>query len=581
MGRGSLRPGCINGVRLTASVFLVAASCLLPSISSGQVAPASTPAGSDLWVKHTILLYTYPSRPDDDSWTVDKLKWLAAYRDAHGKAEDFFFDGFLILGFGCKGGRHLLGLDTRKPATKADWSDAVSVYLETALTLSRAFEEIRHELGRPERRAKVVLAMPFPDPRDARFGPVEGEHLDLEQSENRIAAAQWYIDETLRQWRAREADGKLGGARLVGFYWGREGIWRGDEDVLRQVSSYVHGKGLLFHWIPAFGGGRKDWRELGFDCTTQQINYQNPQKPGRPLTIFDDMTRLVHDRSLHGVEMTPMARTTHLNPRIWSWHQVFLANLEAALRLDWRGYEAITYFYGNSLCGIGADPQTHVFYEKLYRWQKGLLSNADLQELCTVVLRELAARGHLPEERQQQIDSAETLLQKLALMEKPVVPDQTPIPGNPFGEDWQSLTADAPYPCDVERHRPGVCLLPGREWSRPRTHDGRAAVHGGFYPGAGGPNFLVNDPPRRDIEVRLTYWTEAGGTLRAYDGTGYHRVAELTSKGAWATATGRVGVDILAAPKADTPAHPGLNIMFEVRSDDVYVHRIEVRAAPE
>ena len=572
-------PGRLNGCVLRPTL-LVAAASLVAFASAAQTTPARTADRADLWVKHTILLYAYPSQPDNDFWTVEKLKWLAAYRDAQGRTKDFFFDGFLILGFGCKGGRHLLGLDTRKPATKADWSGAVSAYLNTALRLSRAFEETRRELGEPEREAKVVLAMPFPDTRDARFGPVGGRQLDLERLEDRTAAVAWYVDETLRQWHAREADGGLAGARLVGFYWGREGIWRGDEDLLRNVSGHIHRKGLLFHWIPAYGGGRKDWRELGFDCTTQQINYQNPQEPGRPLTIFDDMTRLVRDRGLHGVEMTPMARTTHLNPRVWSWHQVFLANLEAALRLDWRRHEALTYFYGNSLCAVGADPATHVFYEKLYRWTKGLLTDSDVEHLCGVVVNELASRGHLSEERGQEIAAANAILDKLALMEKSLVPKRAPTPEKTFGEQWESFTADDPYPCDVDRHRPGVCLLPGREWGRPRNHGGRTAVHGGFYPGAGGPNFLVNDPPPRDIEVRLNYWTEAGGALRVYDGVKYHRVADLTTKGAWDTVTGRIRAEIVAAPKADA-AHPGLNIMFEVRSDDVYVHRIEVRAVEE
>jgi len=82
--------------------------------------------------------------------------------------------------------------------------------------------------------------------------------------------------------------------------------------------------------------------EVGFDCVTQQINYQNPQEPGRPLSIFDEMTEDVHKYKMHGVEMTPNVRETNLNPLIWSWQQVHLANLEAALRLDWKKFPSMT-----------------------------------------------------------------------------------------------------------------------------------------------------------------------------------------------------------------------------------------------
>ena len=47
----------------------------------------------------------------------------------------------------------------------------------------------------------------------------------------------------------------------------------------------------------------------------------------------------------------------------------------------------------------------------------------------------------------------------------------------------------------------------------------------------------------------------------------------------WTTATFRVPQGILASPHADRANHPGANVMFDVRVDGVYVHRIEARRA--
>ena len=188
---------------------------------------------------------------------------------------------------------------------------------------------------------------------------------------------------------------------------------------MRNTAAHVHAKDCLMHWIPCFGGARRDWKKLGLDCLTQQINYQNPQKPGRPLTIFDDKSRTVREYGLHGVEMTPMAREKRLNPRVWSWHQVHLANLEAALRLKWREFPAMTYFHGNDLPRIATDPKTRIFYDKLYRWASGKLTWTDLDELSAAVLDEQRSRGHIDEATYREIAGAETILEKLRLMEEP------------------------------------------------------------------------------------------------------------------------------------------------------------------
>jgi len=382
-------------------------------------------AKSDLWCQHMILVFSYPSDPEAKKLSIEDLKWLAAFCDLNGKPQDFFFDGFLITGFGCPGGRHLLGAG--KPAIKTDWDNAARSYTSAAVRVNDAFRLIRQAFNDSTRKAKIIIALPYPDPRITNL-----DSLDFSRHENRVVMVKWFVDELLKRWNELSAAGKLDVSSLVGFYWGREGASAprtehgtfNDTKLMKDVASYIHEKGYLFHWIPGFRSGcvfaKTPLIEVGFDCVTQQINYQNPQEPGRPLSIFDEMTEDVHKYKMHGVEMTPNVRETNLNPLIWSWQQVHLANLEAALRLDWKKFPSMTYFDGNSFLRIASDPKTHIYYAKLHKWVKGTLTAQDVNELCDAVITDLTSRGVLSAERLQQINEAKTVLEKLHLMEKPI-----------------------------------------------------------------------------------------------------------------------------------------------------------------
>jgi len=407
--------------------------CLLALIGAVELAsevPASS--NSDLWCRHTILVFSYPSDPEAKRLNAEDLQWLVAYCGLDGKPQDFFFDGFLITGFACPDGRHLLGVG--KPAIKTDWENAVRSYTSAAVRINDAFRSVRQTLSDPTRKAKIILAIPYPDSRITKL-----DSFDFSQHEDRVAAVRWFVDAALTRWNELSANGKLDASQLVGFYWGREGATaprtengpRNDFRLMKDVAAYVHQKGHLFHWIPGFRAGRVFARvplaEIGFDCVTQQINYQNPQEPGRPLSIFEEMTDDVRKYGMHGVEMTPNVRETDLNPRVWSWQQVHLANLEAALRLDWKRFPATTYFDGNSFLRLGRDPKLHIYYAKLYKWVKGALTAEDVDALCDAVVADLKSRGALSKEKLRQIAGAKTVLEKLHLMEKPIT-SATPSP---------------------------------------------------------------------------------------------------------------------------------------------------------
>lgn len=145
--------------------------------------------------------------------------------------------------------------------------------------------------------------------------------------------------------------------------------------------------------------------------------------------------------------------------------------------------------------------------------------------------------------------------------------------------EWRGVTAGDLRDSQVRGNVPGVCFLPrSQEWDSPAEHNGKVARYAEVIPRLGGANFFVNNPdPSADLEVRMSYCAKKAGHLWAYDGKKYHDLGPVPQADDWATATFRVPKDILASPNADRANHPGANVMFDVRVDGVYVHRIEAR----
>ena len=78
---------------------------------------------------------------------------------------------------------------------------------------------------------------------------------------------------------------------LAGFYWLEEMIHAnpGEDDLVRQVSKYLHDKGFKFCWIPWFRAkGHDRWEEVGFDFCIHQPNYMF--RADVPISRFADVT---------------------------------------------------------------------------------------------------------------------------------------------------------------------------------------------------------------------------------------------------------------------------------------------------
>ncbi len=161
----------------------------------------------------------------------------------------------------------------------------------------------------------------------------------------------------------------------------------------------------------------------------------------------------------------------------------------------------------------------------------------------------------------------------------PILP--APAPRATIGGEWLVLAADDPRADNPAAHTPGVCLLPGPEWDEVAEHDGRPARYAERLPRLGAPNFLINDPPPRDLELHLTYESVGEGSVQVYDGESYHTLGALPAADTWSEVTVRVPREVLLTPGVDRPQHVGLNVMGGIDAERLWLHRIEVRVAPE
>ena len=241
-----------------------------PSVSTSKTNPI------------TDLVLIYDGGEDRAPWTVDRFRPYV-YREDGGKIE-WLYDGFLFLDRVAKSGRRLSPITSRKDAIKQDWQGLLDHYFQPAESIS-ALDQLLDSLAtagqRPARKRKVVIALPTPptgtDPQRVvappAWGELGGKQLDLAKAEDRLKAAQWYLDEAFNRWQQK----RYKHLELAGFYWLFERAWRLHQTAA--IGRYIHSKGLDFYWIPSWPQGRTNWQEYGFDFAYQQPNYFFHRQP--------------------------------------------------------------------------------------------------------------------------------------------------------------------------------------------------------------------------------------------------------------------------------------------------------------
>ncbi len=209
-------------------------------------------------------------------WNSGQLKHYI-FRDVNNKPE-WLFDGFLFLEINSLINGNSYRFDITTPTTSA------SGKLEWEWLLNRTFAEgkgpdaIEHTLDSltakgfpPPSKRKVVMALPNPM-YGSTWGTIDNNVLNLNKADDRLKAANWYIDRVREIWKSKNYKH----IELFGFYWLHETIdsKNGDDALVAQIGSRLSSLNLDFNWIPYSGAEKADkWKDLKFDVAYQQPNY--------------------------------------------------------------------------------------------------------------------------------------------------------------------------------------------------------------------------------------------------------------------------------------------------------------------
>ena len=257
-----------------------------------------------------LIYYGNKNRP---KWGKTELVDLVMHKFEDGHKE-WLYPSFLFLEFkndeGYKFGDNQPG--ENGAANQKHWEWLLNRYFSTAYNggdfeglkaLDQCIEDCKRILGNPNFRHKVYLSVPSPCTDFSEWGAIKRNgksiKLDFRNRNHRLEAVKWFIDELIHRFETQHYKN----ITLEGVYWieettsmttwhkdKRTGEWtnktgekynfiyenktRKYNDIISDISQYIHSQGLNFYWIPFNGAyGNEKWRTLGFDRCDIQTGY--------------------------------------------------------------------------------------------------------------------------------------------------------------------------------------------------------------------------------------------------------------------------------------------------------------------
>jgi hypothetical protein len=295
-GTDSRRP---TSVAVTTLSFVLLSAVLAGSVAlrSSQTVPELDPFDQ---IGDLVLVFA-----PDNQGQVDS-PYLAPYVSRlgeDGERKEWLFDTFLLLAMKAEDGSSFWG---RTTSTQWQWwIDCLFRRGEQIDALEKEVDEAKEVLGRTSRRG-VVISIPYPSTEvsDFRMRSQDGSMMNFDprfdsnrSSAHRLEACQWFCEEVIRRWQL----GYIANLELVGFYWFREELLDGDDELVSDLSHYLHGKGYGLYWIPYNSEGnletlrayRAGDLDLGFDQVWIQPNYAFRNRAGDRWREIRDLDMVV------------------------------------------------------------------------------------------------------------------------------------------------------------------------------------------------------------------------------------------------------------------------------------------------
>jgi len=257
---GRSTPPTTTGRSLRIASFLLSVALLT---IEGAACRAQLPTPERVGFRHCALIYERPTRS-----AADLLPYVS--RVVRGEPRAWLFDAFLFLHFNAASGART----DEGPTLMGDWESQLDQWFAPGRdlhALDEAVAQAARKLPAPPAPRKIILSMPYPNPKASVFGALPGGvSPDLGTAEGLRAAAQWYTAEARRRFDAAG----FRHLRLWGLYWMREEMSRSDEPRAAIVADVAHRARLRLAWIPWWRAtGFDRWRRGGFDVAFLQPNY--------------------------------------------------------------------------------------------------------------------------------------------------------------------------------------------------------------------------------------------------------------------------------------------------------------------
>jgi len=359
--------------------LLSAAALVLPSAYAAYI-PKNDPKSN--YASNIVLIYTGYYNPDNyqgeriGDYTKDRFLPYVGYLDAKGKAQDYFFDTFLLLTTASPHHGSLTRwyswVPNSVPGRLVDWQWAMDRPFEKNLqldALDRAVAEVSRTLGDKDKKVNVYLTLPFPDPQSRDFGDFNGDGIseDLQSLDVRNELVKWYVDEMIARFQKKDYKHLT----LAGFYWLQEDLDTtvpGEAENVRYAASYLNSLGMRLGWIPWSGAGEKmRGNQYGFDFTLVQPNHYF--QADTTIQQIED-TALQSQRAGEGVEIEFDQRAIE-DP---VYRQKLLNYLIGGVKYEYMKDSLLAYYqdvYGVYDLYHHSSPAVRALYDDLYRFAKG------------------------------------------------------------------------------------------------------------------------------------------------------------------------------------------------------------------
>ncbi len=324
-------------------------------------------------IRDLMLIYTNYGV----NWNVKDALSYVAYLDNNAnqnKIKDWFFDSYLFLALKSNNDRAFDSPARATPAIKEDWqwwlddlfrpNAQISVFNEAYKIANQHLPE--------KRKGKIYIMIPNPMVQITEFGEVDGENLDFsskdatEATRQRFKAVEWFVETFLEMFEKANLDQ----LELAGFYWLEEMIHAnpGEDDLVRQVSKYLHDKGFKFCWIPWFRAkGHDRWEEVGFDFCIHQPNYMF--RADVPISRFADVTSDAK-KYYQGIEIEAFGKVFESK----EWRERFYDYLRAGVTYGYMKDVIHGYYQDTHVFAISAysdDPEIREIYDNVYKFVQG------------------------------------------------------------------------------------------------------------------------------------------------------------------------------------------------------------------